>query len=92
MTALSNSTLGDMIDNGNKITVYCETWGCQHGKTLDLEALAERYGRDHGALHNDLVGLPWKCEKCGGRKVSFRLQPGAMQYTFHGPEEPDEPF
>jgi len=92
MTGSGNATLGDMIDHGNQITVYCETWGCKHGKTLDLMALADRYGRDHGALHWDLVKLPWKCEKCGGRQVSFRITPGSKQYTFQRPNEPDEPF
>jgi hypothetical protein len=90
--AMTNATLGDMLDNGDQLTVYCETWGCQHGKTLDLAALAERYGRGHGAMHRDLVKLPWKCEKCGGRNVSFRVSPGAMQYTFHRAVDPDEPF
>jgi hypothetical protein len=88
----TNATLGDCLDSGERIHVYCETWGCHHGKELDLAALAERLGRDHGALHNDLVGLRWRCEKCGGGKVSFRHTPGAMQYGYVTPMETEEDF
>jgi hypothetical protein len=90
--ASSIYTLGGMIDHGYTLHVYCETWGCGEGRKVDLERLAARYGREHGAMHQDLVGLPWKCQKCGGRKVSFRIAPGAKQYTFHQAPDPDEPF
>lgn len=90
--SISITTFGDMIDKGFTLWVYCDTWGCHHGKQADLHALAARYGRDYGSTHDDLVKLPWRCEKCGGRKVTFRLQPGSKQYLRRNPDDGDVPF
>jgi hypothetical protein len=86
-----NSTFGQCLDSGYEIYVCCESSShCHHGKKLDLEAMAAKYGRDHGTLHADLIKLRWKCEKCGGRKVSFRYQPGGIQYARKdGPGKPE---
>lgn len=85
-------TLGDLIDTDCRIYVCCETWGCNNMKVADLLALAAKYGRDHGAMHQDLIKLPWRCDRCHGRKVSFRLEPGCKQYRFHKPTDDDLPF
>ena len=90
--SISINTIGDMIDKGFTLWVYCDTWGCHHGKQADLQALAKLYGRDHGAMHDDLVKLPWRCEECGGRKVTFRMQPGSKQYQSGKPDDGDVPF
>jgi hypothetical protein len=88
----THSTLGDMLDANFRVYVCCETWGCQNVKAANLEALAAKYGRDHGAMHWDLVKLPWRCDKCQGRKVSFRLEPGSKQYLFTRHVDEDHSF
>jgi hypothetical protein len=68
----TNSTFGACLDSGCGIIVNCvSSYECHHWKKLDIAAMVEKYGRDHGALHKDLIKLPWKCERCGGSKVSF---------------------
>lgn len=69
-------TIGALIDSLTTLTVYCADDNCWHGKDVDLEKLAARIGRDHSCMHSDLIKLNWRCEKCGGRKVTFRLAPG----------------
>lgn len=88
----TTDTIGALIDGGYTLYVFCEATRCSESKAVDLSALADRYGREHGAMHWDLVKLPWKCQVCGGCDVSFRVQPGAKQYTFHRSPDPDEPF
>lgn len=56
-------TLGAMIDSGHRIAVYC-----------DRPGLAERLGRDHGAMHDDLAPK-LRCSKCGSKAVSIRVHP-----------------
>lgn len=68
----TNSTFGACLDSGSGLIVNCvSSYECHHSTKLDIAAMAARYGRDHGALHRDLIKLPWKCERCGGRKASF---------------------
>lgn len=83
-------TIGAMIDNGYVLHVYCETWGCPESKRVDLESLAARYGRQQRAMHWDLVKLPWRCQRCKGTKVSFRVQPGGVQYADRGQPRDEE--
>jgi hypothetical protein len=72
---LTLSTLGDLIDGDFTLAVCCAGDNCNNHTNADLEALAKRYGRDQGSMHADLVKLPWRCELCGSRKVTFRLIP-----------------
>lgn len=71
-------TIGRLIQFNQRIALYCENYreglSCGFVKWLDLEKLAERLGRDHGVLHDDLVPHLF-CPKCGGRRVSLRLHP-----------------
>jgi hypothetical protein len=84
----SNDTFQHCIESGETIYVFCASSHlCSHSSKLDLHAMAAKYGLDHGALHADLVKLAWRCEKCGGRKVSFRYQPGKKDYTYWPPNE-----
>jgi hypothetical protein len=39
---------------------------------LDLEALADRLGTDHGSLHDQLVPK-LKCSKCGSKNIALIL-------------------
>lgn len=85
-----NDTFGHLLESNWSVYIYCEssTW-CHHWKKMDVKAMAARYGMDHGSLHKDLIKLPWKCEKCGGRKVSFKYQPGGKQYDYGKDAGPD---
>jgi hypothetical protein len=77
MTPARNSgTLGGMIDMGFVLMVHCLGRDCNRTRPVDLHALAEKYGRDHGSLRPDLVKLPWRCDRCGGRSVSFTIHHG----------------
>lgn len=85
-----NDTFGRLLDKGWTVYVCCESSSlCSNITKMDINAMAARYGRDHGSLHKDLVKLPWKCEKCGGRKVSFKYQPGGKQYDYGKDAGPD---
>lgn len=64
----SNATLAGMIDGGYSITVFCRH--CDHRAFLDLEALAERLGPDHGALADDLLPK-LRCSSCGGKQLGM---------------------
>jgi hypothetical protein len=71
-------TLGEMIDSRYTLRVCCEARGCHNDRRLDLESLAERLGRDHGSMHDDLVHK-FHCTQCGGRRVSFRISPNVPE-------------
>ena len=78
-----NGTLGDCLDNGYGIRATCTA--CWHGADLDIEALARKLGREHGALHNDLVPL-LRCTKCPENRVSLTtIVPGVPKiYSSQG--------
>lgn len=57
-------TIADAIAERERFFVNCGHPACCHSVTLDLEALAERLGHNHGAMHDDLVQL-FTCTKCG---------------------------
>lgn len=67
-----HDTLGQLIDSETDLTAYCYAMGCRHYRELDLKALARKLGRNHGAMHNDLVPK-LGCSKCGSRRVGLRL-------------------
>jgi hypothetical protein len=71
----SNNTLGGMIDMGFDIMVNCSGRGCDRSKRIDLVAVAEKYGRDDGAMHDDLIKLPWRCDQCGCHTYSVIHSP-----------------
>lgn len=55
--------IGIYIDDGYRITVHCR---CRHTSLLDLQALADRYGRDFDLIDNrEKVLASLRCEKCG---------------------------
>ena len=61
-------TIGDHLDEGDDISVYCDD--CEWSTMLDLEMLAEKLGRDHGAMAQDLRPK-LKCSRCGSKNMSF---------------------
>ncbi len=60
-----NGTIGECLDHGYGITAFCPAG---HSRALDLDDLARRLGRAHGAMHDDLVPK-LRCGRCG-RKAS----------------------
>lgn len=67
-----NGTLGECIENGYGVTATCTE--CWHSARLDIEALAAKLGRDHGALHDDLVPK-LRCTKCRGKRIGLTANP-----------------
>lgn len=72
---MSNETLQGAIDMGQGIQATCNA--CDHQAVLDLVALRDRLGPEHGALHNDLVPL-LVCSACGRRNASLTLIPAQL--------------
>ena len=64
----TNETLGDCKRYGFMLTAYCN--GCHHSKQLDIDALIEKLGPDHGALKKDLAHK-LRCSACGAKKVQL---------------------
>jgi hypothetical protein len=56
-------TIAEAIAEKFRMFVNCPEPRCYHSVELDLEALANRLGADHGAMHHDLVGL-FRCQRC----------------------------
>lgn len=51
---MSTGTIGDLIDRGYELRVYCEHTGltgrrCNYSGVMDLEKAAAKLGRDHGS-------------------------------------------
>ena len=63
-------TIGSLIENKHILRAYCNS--CRHCVKLDLEALADRLGRDHGSLHDQLVPK-LKCSQCGSKDIALIL-------------------
>ena len=67
-TFSTNATLGDCLRCGEIITAWCLT--CDYNAELDMQALADRLGTTHGAMHKDLAPL-LKCSACGGKRLQL---------------------
>ncbi len=67
-------TLGDLIDAGMHLSVYCGAalgpdW-CGRALDVDTAELARLFGRD--AVYVGRV-FPLKCARCGSRKLEYRV-------------------
>jgi hypothetical protein len=67
-------TIRDMIEAGESLWVTCHNPLCGKSAELDVAALADRLGPDHGAMHDDLV-TKFRCSKCGGKRIGFTYIP-----------------
>lgn len=56
-------TLGKMRQTGARLSVNCNNHGCHKHTMLDMDALIERLGEDHGCMHWDLV-RHFHCQDC----------------------------
>ncbi|BCJ90347.1 hypothetical protein IZ6_10820 [Terrihabitans soli] len=75
-------TIGQLIDSETDLSAYCYARGCNHGRELDLKALARKLGRRHGAKHNDLAPK-LVCSKCGSKRVGLRLGYSKAHKSIH---------
>ncbi|WP_214471063.1 hypothetical protein [Mesorhizobium sp. dw_380] len=56
-------TLADTLAARETMHVICSHPACGRSTRLDLQALIDRLGPDHGSMHQDLVGL-FICSAC----------------------------
>lgn len=70
--SITISTIGDFIDEGYDLFANCSD--CGRRTLLPLEKLAERLGRDHGALVGQL-GRKLSCSRCGSKNMTFTVVP-----------------
>jgi hypothetical protein len=56
-------TIGALIDTGHLLSACCNNPKCRHYAKLDVVLLAEKLGRDHSTMRNDLVPK-LRCSKC----------------------------
>ena len=71
--SISIETIGDFIDEGYAYSVTCDD--CGRFNRLNLEALAEKLGRDHSALAGAL-SRRMKCKGCGSKRMTFNVSTG----------------
>ncbi|MGE0653264.1 MAG: hypothetical protein AB7P12_16195 [Alphaproteobacteria bacterium] len=87
MSSISLRTLGDLIENRHRLYICCEASPggrrCNHDALVYLEQLAVRLGRDHGCLHDDLVGK-FRCARCGSKAISLRIHPPTTTDVWSG--------
>jgi len=53
---------------------HCQNSRCNHRHVLDLKALADRFGPDAPAIHDDLVPR-LKCMKGDGKQIELTYTP-----------------
>lgn len=78
MARQSSGTIQGVIDLGHRLTAWCQNPQCGHRADLDMLALRDRFGPDHGAMYNDLVPK-LVCSKCGGTQVGLTVTTGEKQ-------------
>jgi hypothetical protein len=70
------SRLGSLQAQGCSLVAFCESRGCGHYATIDLDALLKRFGPDFNTVEGDaLIRATLVCSKCGGRRLSVQLKP-----------------
>ena len=67
-------TFRKLIEKDFRLSAACKAPLCHHMVQLDLQALGERLGMDHSAMHDDLTPL-LRCAKCGSKNVGLILHP-----------------
>ena len=60
---MPQKTLADTLAARETLYVTCGHPMCGRSTKLDIAALIDRLGADHGSMHQDLVGV-FRCSKC----------------------------
>ena len=80
MAGISYNTIGSLIGEFSVI-VFCQTvqpsgLNCTQRATVDLAAMAERFGADFNIVQNRARFLAaFRCAKCGGKDLSLIMSP-----------------
>lgn len=64
-------TVGEAIDAGHTIRIFCEDRGCRRTRVVDLEAIATAHGR---SLPLQRLLERSRCSVCDGRWPALDLQ------------------
>lgn len=72
-------TIQTFIDSGDTYRAYCQNTKCGHHQVLDMIALRDRLGPDHGAFRDDLAHK-LKCSKCGGKQIGLIRSPDYAKF------------
>ena len=80
------NSIGYLIEHRGRLSVHCEHANCRPKKFgyIDLDDLAKRLGREHSAMHWDL--LPYfVCKRCedSGRPKKI----GFIHHAYTGPKD-----
>lgn len=59
----ARDSVQDYIDSGTVVAMYCHNPACGHHGTLDLIALRDKLGPDHG-MNFDHIAANFHCSKC----------------------------
>ena len=70
----SGWTFAKLIADDMTVMAHCQNSRCSHRQVLDIKALAERFGPDAPAMHDDLAPK-LKCTKCGGKQIGLTYTP-----------------
>lgn len=69
-----SQTIQAFIDSGDRLIPWCHRSACNHHAPLDMIALRDKLGPDHGSLHDDIVPK-LRCARCGGKKIGLTRMP-----------------
>lgn len=73
--SIADNTIAGHIASHYKMWAWCVN--CHHSAQLDLQALGERLGFDHGTLHHEITPK-LVCSQCGERdRLQIRIVAGA---------------
>jgi hypothetical protein len=72
--ASENGTIGGLIDHGYTLWASCQRPGCKHASRIDLQMLAKKLGRNHGAMHK-VLAPKLKCSACGSKQLGLSATP-----------------
>lgn len=69
----SGETIQQFLDSGDRYEIWCDNQECRHHAHIDMAALRDRLGPDHGALRDDIIHL-FRCSACGGKRLGLIRQ------------------
>ncbi|MEX0408905.1 hypothetical protein ABGN05_25015 [Aquibium sp. LZ166] len=67
-------TVQELIDEGYTLHAGCKENTCLRTRPLDLIALRDRLGPEHGTLHHNLAPK-LRCSTCGSKNVGLIVSP-----------------
>ena len=75
-----NDTLSVYLRNGTEVWANCETVGCAHGASLDLQALINNPIVGDLTLYKLKARDILKCGRCGQKNVHLNIHPLHLRY------------